>query len=74
MMAPGHFKESIQGLGHLPAPIFSLIGNVSCSTSHQKRRCKICIILLRNPWKGTWKVPHIQVLNGAYSQPLQMKI
>ena len=68
MMAPRHFRESIQGLGHRPDPIFTPIGDIFASN------IKFLLPTFVTLGRELGKCLIYKWLNGAYSQPLQMKI
>ena len=68
MMTPHHFRESIQGLGHRPAPIFTPIGDIFASN------IKFLLPTFVTLGRELGKCLIYKWLKGACSQPLQMKI
>ena len=68
MMAPRHFRESIPGLGHRPDPIFTPIGDIFSSN------IKFLLSSFVTLGRKLGKCLIYKRLNGAYSQPLQVKI
>ena len=74
MMTPHHFRESIQGLGHRPDPIFTPIGDIFSSIIHSKEGAKFLLSTFVTLGRKLGKCLIYKWLKGAYSQPLQMKI